>query len=93
MILPHRLSLLHASVHARRVVLRESHEGLHEDGDVEDEAEDGVRRGEVLVAGARFVDFYDYEAREEGGEAEEVEEGVDVGACAFLLGSVRGLED
>jgi hypothetical protein len=45
------------------------------------------------VAGPRFVDFDDDQAREQGGEAGEVEERVEEGACALLGGGVSGLED
>lgn len=67
MVLPHGLGLVDAPVQARRVVLCEPNDSLEEDGKVEDQAEDGVRGGEVLVAGARLVDFDDDEAREQGG--------------------------
>ena len=40
-----------------------------------------------------FVDLDDDEAAEEGGEADIVGRGVDVGSCFLLGGCVGGLED
>lgn len=59
MVLPHCLRIVNTSVYIGRVVLCEADDGLQEDCDVEDEAKDGVRRLEVLVARAGFVKFND----------------------------------
>lgn len=93
MVFPDLLRIVNAAVDAWRVVLGEANESLQEDADVEDEAEDSVRGLEVLVARAALVDLDDYEAREEGGDAEEVEERVEEGAGTLLGGGVGGLED
>lgn len=93
MIFPHTLRIVHAAIHSGSVVLREAHESLQEYEDVENEAENGVRRLEVGVAGAALVNLDNDEAGEEGGDAEEVEE--EVGGCAgtFLAGGVGWLKD
>lgn len=92
-VLPHGLGILLAPVQRRGVILREADDGLQEQKDVGYEAEDGVRRLEVLVAGALLVDLDDDEAGEQGGDAEEVEDEVPGRAVAFLGRGVRGLED
>lgn len=93
MVLPHRLRLVDAAVQIRCVVLREANDGLKKDGEVEDEPEDGMRGGKVLVARAGLVYLDDDEAGQERGQANEVEEEVEGCAGALLSGSVRGLED
>jgi hypothetical protein len=93
MVFPHTLGILHAAIHSRCVVLRETHHSLEKDEDVEDEPEDGVWGFKVRVPWTLLVDFDYDEAGEEGRDAEEVEQ--EMGGCAgtFLPGRVGWLED
>lgn len=93
MILVHRLSIVDAAEHHWHVVLRDADEGLHDEEDVGDQAEDGVRGAEVLAAVGDFVVFDYYEAGDEGEDAGAVEDGVNGGALLFLFGGVGWLQD
>lgn len=93
MVLPHSLGLVDSPVQTWSVVLCEANDGLEEDGQVEDQAEDGVRGGKVLMTGASLVDLDDDEAGEQGGEPDEVEEEVYGCAGALLFGGVGRLEN
>ena len=61
-VLVHALCVLDAAVQLGHIVLGEADKGLEVDGNVEGEAEAGVGRGKVLVAGALLVDFDNDEA-------------------------------
>jgi hypothetical protein len=87
------LGLVDAAIQARRVVLREADDGLQVHEHVEGQAQDGVRRGKVLMAGPCLVQLDDDEAGGEGGRAGRVEEGVGEGARALLRGRVGRLQD
>lgn len=63
------LGLLFTPIQIWRKVLRKANKRLQEQRNVEYEAEDGVRGGEVVVAGAALVDLDDDEACEKGGDA------------------------
>ena len=93
MVLIDTLRLVHAAVQTRRVILRESYDGLNIHKHVECQSQSRVRGLEVLMAGACLVHFNDDEACGQGGGAEDVEEEVRQGACALLLRGVRGLDD
>lgn len=58
--------VIHASVDARGVVLRYTHDGLDTEEDVCDEAEDAVWGGEVGAVVGEFIVFDYDEAGEEG---------------------------
>ncbi len=92
-VLVDRLGVVHASEHAGQVVLRDADEGLQEEEDVGDEAEDGVRGLEVQAVVVDLVILDDDEAGEEGEDGGEVEDGVDVGALLLLLGGVGRLQE
>ena len=69
MVLVHRLCIIHVPEHARDIVLRDTDQGLEDEKDVGDEAEDGVRGAEVGATVGNFVVFDYDEAGEEGEDA------------------------
>lgn len=93
MVLVDRLGVVDASEDRRDVVLGDADEGLEDEEDVGEQAEDGVRGAEVLAVVGDFVVFDDDEAGDEGEDAGAVEDGVDAGALLLLLGGVGRLED
>jgi hypothetical protein len=92
-VLVHALRVINAAIQTGHVVLREPHQCLDVQQDVERQTQDRVRRGEVLVPRACFVKLDDDEACGQRGDAEEVEERVSEGAGAFLRGGVGWLQD
>lgn len=74
-------------------VLREANNGLDDDQDVSDDAENGMGGLKMVEAAAGLVDLNDNQASDEGDDAQLVEAKVDVGTMALLLSRVRGLQD
>lgn len=62
MVLVDALSILNTTIQLRNVVLCEANKRLEVHENVKSEAETGVGRGKVLVAGALLIDFNDDEA-------------------------------
>lgn len=93
MVLVDTLGVIHAPEHFGGIVLRYPHDGLQEEEDVGDKAEDGVRGLEVRPAVADLVVFDYHQGGQEGEDGGCVQGGVDVGALPFLLGRVGRLED
>lgn len=92
-VLVYALRILHASVEARDIVLREPDNGLEVYENIKYESEPSVRRLEVLMPRAGLVYLDDYETSGKRCGAEDMEEEVCESAGAFLFGRVRGLED
>lgn len=93
MILVNTLRVIHAPEHTRDVILCDAHDGLQEEENVGDQAEDGVGGFEVCAAVGDFVVFDDDEGGEEGEDGGHVEGGVDVGALSLLLGGMGWLKE
>lgn len=92
-ILVHALSIIHATVQLRNIILREAHNSLEVNKNVKGKTEAGVCGFKVLVAGPCFVHLDDDEAGSQGRGADEVEEEVGDCAGALLVGGMRGLQD
>lgn len=93
MVLVHSLGVVDAAEHCWEIVLRDADEGLDDEEDVGDQAEDGVRGAEVLAAVGNFVVFDYDKAGDESEDAGAIEDGVDVGAFLLLFGGVGWLEE
>ena len=93
MVLPYCLRIVHATIQAREVILRDANDSLDGEDDVSDEPEDGVR-GLEMRAAVRDLVILDYDkAGDEGQNRGAIEHGVDVGAGVFLLWGVGRLQD
>lgn len=88
MVLVDGLGVVDAAEEAGDVVLRDADQGLQDEDDVGDQADDAVGGVEMWGAVGEFVIFDDDQAGDEGEGAGAVEDGVDVSAEFFLLGSV-----
>lgn len=64
MVLVDGLGIIHAAEYVWGVVLGDADQGLQEEEDVRDQAEDGVRGLEVCAAVGDFIVFDDDEAAE-----------------------------
>jgi hypothetical protein len=92
MILIYHLSRVHAAKHRfRDIELHEAHQCLQENEDVSHKAHPAVDGGEPGVVA--LVYFDDSETCEEAGDAEEIEDKVDVGPEDLLVRCVGWLKD
>lgn len=93
MVLVNRLGVINAAEQTRDIVLRDAHQGLDEEENVDDQAQDVMGGSKMGAIVGKFVIFDDNESGQECEDTGAIKDRVDGGALFFLRGGVGGLED
>lgn len=92
MVFVNRLCVVDRAEERWGVILGDTDDGLNEEEDVHNHAEDVMRSAKVGAIVSELVVFDDDEPADKGQDADPVDDGVDLGAFSFLPRRVGGLE-